>query len=93
MNKITLAVAWAVTIASPALAQTAAPQGGPDYLDYPSTTGAIVGGLNNTGGNANVTIPRGATGAETFQSDSAAAGNANQPARAVPQGSGGGGNQ
>ena len=58
----------------------------------PSTKqGAIVGGQNNTGGGSDVTIPRGATGAETYQSNSAAAGNASQPERAVPQGSGGAG--
>lgn len=46
---------------------------------------------NVTGGrNRNRTLSRGATGASTIQSNSAAAGNANQPARAAPQGSGGG---
>lgn len=69
---------------SPALAQTAATP--------PSAPGApVTSGQNNTGGDRNVTIPRGATGADTVQTDSAAGGNANQPSRAVPQGSAGGG--
>lgn len=69
---------------SPALAQTTATP--------PSAAGApVTSGQNNTGGDRNVTIPRGATGADTVQTDSAVGGNANQPSRAVPQGSAGGG--
>ncbi len=69
---------------SPALAQTTATP--------PSAPGApVTGGQNNTGNDRNVTIPRGATGADTVQTDSAAGGNAGQPSRAVPQGSAGGG--
>lgn len=69
---------------SPALAQTAATP-----LTAPGAP--VTSGQNNTGGDRNVTIPRGATGADTVQTDSAAGGNANQPSRAVPQGSAGGG--
>lgn len=69
---------------SPALAQTTATP--------PAGAGApVVGGQNNTGNDRNVTIPRGSTGADTVQTDSAAGGNAGQPSRAVPQGSAGGG--
>ncbi len=71
---------------APALAQSAYPL----PLDEPATTGTITRGQNNTGADVNVTLPFGSTGADTVQSDSAAGGNANQPARAVPQGSGGG---
>ena len=46
---------------------------------------------NTTGNDPSVSISRGATGASTVTTDSAAGGNANQPERAVPQGSGGGG--
>lgn len=47
---------------------------------------------NVTGGrDRGITISRGATGADTITNNSAAGGNANQPERAVPQGSGGGG--
>ncbi len=46
---------------------------------------------NNTGGDVNVVVPRGATGAETYTSDSAAGGNVARPELAVPNGSGGGG--
>lgn len=69
---------------SPAVAQTTAtPQAAPGA--------PVTGGQNNTGNDRNVTIPRGATGADTVQTDSAAGGNAGQPSRAVPQGSAGGG--
>ncbi|WP_232631746.1 hypothetical protein [Methylobacterium sp. Leaf118] len=72
---------------TPASAQTTAPAAPPQ-----ATPGAPVSaGQNNTGADRNVTIPGGATGADTVQTDSAAGGNANQPSRAVPQGSGGGG--
>lgn len=89
--KIVFAALTVMALASPAVAQTAVPTG-PSGLgpDYPAATGGIVGGRNNTGSDLDVTVPRGATGAETFQSDSAAGGNAGQPSRAVPQGSGGG---
>ncbi|BAU90202.1 hypothetical protein MPPM_1597 [Methylorubrum populi] len=48
--------------------------------------GSVTGGRDR-----GVTISRGATGADTITGNSAAGGNANQPERAVPQGSGGGG--
>ena len=89
--KLALAAMTIMALASPAIAQTAGP-GGPSRLDpnYPATTGAITGGRNNTGSDVDVVVPRGSTGAETFESDSAVGGNSNQPALAVPQGSGGG---
>lgn len=46
---------------------------------------------NTTGNNQGVVISRGATGADTFTSNSAAGGNASLPERAIPNGSGGGG--
>ena len=56
------------------------------------TTGAIITApSNNTGNDRDVVISRGPTGASTIETDSAAGGNAGQPSRAVPQGSGGGG--
>ena len=51
-----------------------------------TSDGSVTGGRG--GGQ---TISRGATGASTISRNSAAGGNANQPERAVPQGSGGGG--
>jgi hypothetical protein len=48
--------------------------------------GSVTGGRDGS-----ITISRGATGADTITDNSAAGGNANQPERAVPQGSGGGG--
>lgn len=92
MNKLNLALAGALALASPAMAQTPSStrqlQSAPGN---PAATGTIIGGQNNTGGDVDVTIPRGPTGANTYQSNSAAAGNANQPSRAVPQGSAGSG--
>lgn len=53
--------------------------------------GVVTSDGNVTGGrNRDRARSRGATGADTVQSNSAAGGNANQPARAAPQGSGGG---
>ncbi|MDB5646353.1 MAG: hypothetical protein JWQ05_2022 [Methylobacterium sp.] len=46
---------------------------------------------NTTGNDRDVIIARGATGADTITTDSAAGGNANLPERAVPNGSAGGG--
>ncbi|MCJ2014563.1 hypothetical protein [Methylobacterium sp. J-076] len=57
----------------------------------PPPGGFAIYSRNNTGGDLNVTIPRGATGAETYTSNSAAGGNAGRPELAVPNGSGGGG--
>ncbi len=90
MKKFSLALAGSLAFASPCLAQTAYPSAPPVVIDGPATTGTITSGQNNTGADANVVVPFGSTGADTFQSDSAVGGNANQPARAVPQGSGGG---
>ena len=74
-------------LALPALAQpiTAPPTG------TPGRDAVIETDSNNTGGDRDRVISRGATGATTVDSNSAAAGNAEQPSRAVPQGSGGGG--
>jgi hypothetical protein len=46
---------------------------------------------NNTGNDRDIVVSRGATGADTATSDSAAGGNANKPEQAVPNGSAGGG--
>ncbi|MFF8799417.1 MULTISPECIES: hypothetical protein [unclassified Methylobacterium] len=48
--------------------------------------GSVTGGRDRGG-----TVSRGPSGADTITRNSAAGGNANQPERAVPQGSGGGG--
>ncbi|MHC2017789.1 hypothetical protein [Methylobacterium sp. CM6247] len=58
----------------------------------PDTTGTVIQLQPNTTGNdRDVIISRGATGAETITTDSAAGGNANHPEQAVPNGSAGGG--
>lgn len=46
---------------------------------------------NNTGGRVTRVRARGATGADTITSNSAAGGNTGQPSRAIGTGSGGGG--
>lgn len=46
---------------------------------------------NDTGAPGSLIIPRGSTGADTIFLNSAAGGNAGQPERAIPLGSGGGG--
>ncbi|AWI88333.1 hypothetical protein [Methylorubrum aminovorans] len=48
--------------------------------------GSVTGGRDR-----GVSVSRGATGADTITNNAAAGGNANQPERAVPQGSAGGG--
>ena len=78
-----------VAASTPAFAQATAPNTPPA-----TAPGVAVGsGQNNTGGDANVTIAPGATGASTIQTDSAVGGNASQPERRVPQGSGGSGSR
>ncbi|KQP31736.1 hypothetical protein ASF49_09875 [Methylobacterium sp. Leaf104] len=53
--------------------------------------GAVVQGQPNTTGNdPSVSVSRGATGAETATTDSAAGGNASKPEQAVPNSSAGG---
>lgn len=84
MNRLILA-GIAAALASPALAQGAATGVAPGAP--PGTV--IQRDRDNTGSTSNVTIAPGPTGASTIQSDSAAAGNAGHPSRAVPQGSGG----
>ena len=87
MKKLILAGVAALTI-SPALAQSGmAPR-------QPGTTGTIVvQEPNSTGNDRDVVISRGATGADTVTSDSAAGGNASRPEQAIPNSSGGGGSR
>ena len=46
---------------------------------------------NSTGNDRDIVVSRGATGADTATSDSAAGGNANKPEQGIPNGSAGGG--
>lgn len=85
MHKLSLALAGALTLASPALAQS----GG--QSDSIARSATIVTGEDNTGGRGSVVISRGATGADTITDNSAAGGNASLPERAIPNGSSGGG--
>lgn len=75
----------ALAAATPAFAQAVLPPVAPP----PGTI--VVRDRDNTGASPSLTIAPGATGAETIQTNSAAGGNAEQPSRAIPQGSGGGG--
>lgn len=78
-------LAGALAFAVPAMAQTTAPA-----APQPGNP-AISGGQNNTGGDRNLTVPRGNSAAGTVETNSAVGGNSNQPSRVVPQGSAGGG--
>lgn len=63
----------------------------PPGIAPPPPGGFAIVNRNNTGGELNIIIPRGATGAETYMSNSAAGGNAARPELSVPNGSTGGG--
>ena len=77
-------VGVAVFAAAPAIAQVNAPR-------QPGTTGTVVvQEPNSTGNDRDTVISRGATGADTVTSDSAAGGNASRPEQAVPNSSAGG---
>ncbi|MEN3226242.1 hypothetical protein PUR21_00875 [Methylorubrum rhodesianum] len=76
-----LALAGFASFATPAFSQS-----GPSSGAIITNDGSVTGGRDR-----GVTISRGATGADTVTNNAAAGGNANQPERAVPQGSGGGG--
>jgi hypothetical protein len=83
--KIVLLVSLTFFAAAPVLAQDYAP-------GQPGTTGSVTQiQPNTTGSDLDVVTSFGATGADTVNSDSAAGGNANQPSRAFPNGSAGGG--
>lgn len=83
MNK-TIAVALCASLVSlPAIAQP---------VGAPGQAGTVIQTQPNTTGNdRDVVISRGATGAETVTTDSAAGGNASRPEQAVPNSSAGGG--
>ena len=87
MKNLIALTGLALMIASPALAQSS-----PIGRDPAATTGStvITNPAGSTGGEQDLTISRGATGADTIETNSAAGGNASQPDRAVPHGSGGG---
>ncbi|MDQ0441409.1 hypothetical protein [Methylobacterium persicinum] len=89
MTKLALTLVTVLS-ALPAAATVATAQPLPPGVFVPPGGFAIIS-RNNTGGDVSVTIPRGATGAETFTSNSAAGGNAGRPELAVPNGSAGGG--
>jgi hypothetical protein len=86
MKNLAIGGALALAFSSPLLAQ------GIPFAREPDTTGTIVTRQSNTTGNAeDLVVSRGATGADTITSSSAAGGNANLPERAVPNGSANGG--
>lgn len=80
----TIACAFGLALAAACFPTTAQPRPGSGVIV--TDDGSVTGGRDR-----GVTISRGATGADTITSNSAAGGNANQPERAVPQGSAGGG--
>ena len=93
MKSLTWAALGVVALVFPAAAQHYGPDGRrppPGYADR-DAYGFVING-NNTGGARSVIIPRGATGADTYFSNSAVGGNVARPELAVPNGSAGGGN-
>jgi hypothetical protein len=62
----------------------------PPGVAPPPPGGFAIVNRNNTGGDLNIIVPHGATGADTYMSNSAAGGNAARPELAVPNGSTGG---
>jgi hypothetical protein len=85
-SKLVFTASLTLILPGSVLAQPLEPGG------LPRTTGAIVQQQPNTTGNdPDVIIARGATGADTITTNSAAGGNASRPERAVPNGSANGG--
>jgi len=83
--KIVLLVGVALLTAAPAFAQSG-PSG------EPGRTGTVIQSEpNSTGNDANIAISRGATGADTVTTNSAAGGNAARPEQAIPNSSANGG--
>ena len=88
--KTFLICASAVGLAAASLVPLMA--GPADARSRHKSRGVVTNDGSVTGGRGrDRTISRGATGSGTINRNSAAGGNANQPERAVPQGSGGGG--
>ncbi|MBX9934140.1 MAG: hypothetical protein K2Y56_21905 [Methylobacterium sp.] len=86
MKKILTFAAASCLLAAPALAQTGV------LVRDPGRTGTVVQQQPNTTGNdPSLVISRGATGADTIVTNSAAGGNASRPEQAVPNGSANGG--
>lgn len=70
---------------APALAQGSPPR-------QTGTTGTVIQSEpNSTGGDSNIAVSRGATGADTATTNSAAGGNSSKPEQALPNSSAGGG--
>jgi hypothetical protein len=84
-------VAFALGASPLSLSALAQPTTGPTAA--PGQTGGTIiqNQPNTTGNDRDVVISRGATGADTFTTDSAAGGNASRPEQAIPNGSAGGG--
>lgn len=83
-----LSALFASALAGAAHAQAPAGAAGPR-----GTEPVVTRMPDTTGNDRNLVIAPGPTGASTIQTDSAVAGNAGQPSRAVPQGGGGGSNR
>ncbi|TXM72817.1 hypothetical protein FV218_12490 [Methylobacterium sp. WL69] len=88
MTKILVLALGASLCSFSALAQSSI---GPATGPGPGTAPVAQGQPNTTGNDPSVSVSRGATGAETATTDSAAGGNASKPEQAVPNSSAGGG--
>ncbi|WP_298954781.1 hypothetical protein [uncultured Methylobacterium sp.] len=97
--KIGLVLATTLLAATSALAQTSAPaprEPGPPVLTTPAVppTGIVQGGspdIANSGPASTGTLARSGTGADNLSNNTAATSNSSDPARAIPNVGGGGG--
>ncbi|WCS25173.1 hypothetical protein LOK46_29300 [Methylobacterium sp. NMS14P] len=89
MTRTLLAGLLALTTVAPVSAQVETRPGGP----APGVPGVVSQQSDTTGNDAAVTYSPTGRPADTISNNSAAAGNANQPSRVAPQGSGGGGSR
>ncbi|MBE7247225.1 MAG: hypothetical protein INR63_19970 [Actinomycetospora chiangmaiensis] len=87
MTRIFLVSALSLAIIAPAAAQTVDRPVAPG----PGAPGVVTQQPNSTGNDPAVTYSPTGRPADTLSTDSAAAGNAGQPSRVAPQGSGGSG--
>ena len=89
MRRPVLTAAFLTALCAGAPGAQAQPYDGPPGRFPPGTI--IQRQTNTTGNGVDYVIAPGPTGADTITTNSAAGGNAGQPERAIPQGSGGGG--
>jgi len=91
MTRTLLATVLAFAVIAPAAAQVVETPTGTTVVVPPGAPGVVSTQSDTTGNDPSVTYSPTGQPADTISSDSAAAGNANQPSRVAPQGGAGGG--